>query len=241
MHEAPFNKKPIDSFKPFLPVILKIAGTIILIIAILFGINYALNASAPTVEVKGDTWIPAYSMKEGKEDSKVKVVLFFDLQCSACKANEPALKNVISKLKDRVLFIHRNFPLRDIHPLAQSAGEGAQAASRQGLDKFLVYKEQVYALQSSLSPANITKAAENAGLDIDRWNKDRNGSVVEAEVNADYEFIRKATLPKSSFNGETNATGTPTTVVLVDDKPVNWYSGGLDEATQESEILKYLN
>lgn len=241
MKHTPFDKSPLDSVKEFFPLILKVTGAVVLVFVLIFGINFALNTFAPGSNVDGNKWIPSYSMVKGDKDSKVKVVFFFDLQCSACKANEPTLLNVVSKLQDKkVSFVYRNFPLSDIHPMAQLAAEGAQSASRQGLDKYLAYKAEVYALQSELSPTALSTAARNANLDYDQWNRDRNSNAVVNEVKADLEFVKNLNLPQSTFNGQTKPSGTPTTVVLVDDQPVNWWSGGLDEAAQLGEIEKRL-
>lgn len=240
---VPYNDKPSDSIKNFLPIILKISGVIILVIAVLFGVNYALNVYTPATKVDGNKWIPGYSAKAGKKDAKIQLIYFYDLQCSACKDNDPKLNDIVAKYGDKIGFVYRNYPLTEIHPYAEIAAKGAQGASRQGFEKYSEYKKQVFAVQSELSGGKIESAAKNAGLNVEEWNKERNSSIVSSEVKADLDFIKSVNLPNSTVPNVSGnkANGTPTNVILEDEKPVDWWSGSIEQATQELTINKYLN
>jgi protein-disulfide isomerase len=221
----------------------KVIGGLLVLVLIVFGINYAVTVFAPKSSVDGNKWIPSYSLVLGKKDSKIKMVYFFDLQCPACKDNDPKLTDLVTKYQDRMGFVYRNYPLTSIHPFADLAAKGAQGALRQGQDKYLEFKKQIFAVQNELSASKIETAGKNANLDIDKWNNDRYSSVINDEVKADLAFVTKVNLPNSTNPKATgnNANGTPTVVLIEDEKPIDWWSGSVEQTTQEATINKYLD
>ena len=67
----------------------------------------------------------------GKEDSKVVVVEYADLQCPGCATMMPKISKLHEQYGDRVAFVFRNFPI-DGHQNARAASAAVESAGLQG-------------------------------------------------------------------------------------------------------------
>jgi thiol-disulfide isomerase/thioredoxin len=193
---------------------------------------------------KGQMWIPSYSPTIGNKDSKLALVYFYDFQCGFCKDNDLKLSQVQESKKDKMLFVYRNLPLQEIHPYAEMAARSAMAVHRQSPEKFFTYKKEVFSKQNQLGPALLEEVAKNSQIDITRWNRDKNDRSLNDEIRADVKFITDSTLPKSSLQNKEKLAGsnigTPTSIILKDGKPVDWWSGSIESSQQIKIIEKYL-
>lgn len=94
----------------------------------------------------------------------VAIVVFGDYQCSYCRELEPELAAVMTVRPD-VRIVWKNLPIRNQHPLAQTAAEAALCAGRQGR-----YFEMHDLLMRSGPPADLSlygPLADEAGADAD--------------------------------------------------------------------------
>lgn len=92
------------------------------------------------------------------------VVVFGDYQCSYCQALEPELSAVLAARPD-VRIVWKNLPIRNQHPLAQTAAEAALCAGRQG--KYFAMHDL---LMRSGPPADVSlygPLADEAGVNAD--------------------------------------------------------------------------
>lgn len=84
----------------------------------------------------------------GKKDAPVIMIEFSDFQCPFCgrfwKDTLPQIKKDYVDT-GKVLFVYKDFPLRQIHPLAQKAAEAANCAAEQG--KFWEYHDALFGKQ----------------------------------------------------------------------------------------------
>ena len=222
-----------------------------LLIALLIGVGIYFwigNSSKGNEVYKFESsWVRPYNVKVGKPDSNVKLVYFYDLQCPACKANDVDLEKVKVAYSEKVEFVYRNMPLTQLHAYAGIAAKGAQAASRQGTDKYFEFKKNIFAVQETLSPDKIETAAKQVvGLDKAQWDKDFKSISVENEVAWDKKDITDQELPESTIikdgnnKSVTKASGTPTNLVLKDGKIVDWWTGGLSSEKQSAVLNKAL-
>lgn len=67
----------------------------------------------------------------GKEDSKVIVIEYADLQCPGCATMMPKMTKLHEQYGDRVTFIFRNYPI-DGHQNARAASAAVESAGLQG-------------------------------------------------------------------------------------------------------------
>ena len=70
---------------------------------------------------------------QGEESAKATLVEYGDYECPYCGQAYPIVKQVQKRLKNKLRFVFRNFPITQIHPHAQHAAEAAEAAAAQNL------------------------------------------------------------------------------------------------------------
>lgn len=133
------------------------------------GLNYTTDFSSFT-EV-GDL-VNEGDFQQGSVTAKVTLVNFSDFECPYCRQVHPVilgLKNTFSDEELRIVF--RHLPLTEIHNEAYPAAVAAQAATNQG--KFKEYADALFANPTRLGEDFYQSVAEQLGLDLERFNADR--------------------------------------------------------------------
>jgi Na+/H+ antiporter NhaA/protein-disulfide isomerase len=102
----------------------------------------------------------------GPEDAAVTLLEYGDLECPYCGRAEAIIRELLSDFGD-LRYVWRHLPLNDVHPHAQLAAEAAEAAAAQG--RFWEMHDALLARQDDLSLRNILAAAEELGLDMERF------------------------------------------------------------------------
>jgi protein-disulfide isomerase len=127
----------------------------------------------------------AYDPLRVKGDPKapVTIVEFSDFQCPFCKKSEGTLHELLTKYSGRVKLAYLDFPLREIHPQAQSAAEAARCAGEQG--KFWEYHDALYADQSKLDGSELLTRARALNLDEKSFQSCLNSGKFKSKVEAD--------------------------------------------------------
>ena len=122
------------------------------------------------------------------------LVEYSDFQCPACKSFSDFIKSEIeasgsanSSIMKKVTFVYRHFPLSQ-HAHAEEAALAAEAAGKQG--KFFEYSNIVFDNQKDWSEdkdaiKKFESYAEDLGLDLDKFKKDRDSKEIKDKVNAD--------------------------------------------------------
>ncbi len=118
----------------------------------------------------------------GQPDAKVTLVEFMDFQCPFCARVQPTLQQIRDTYGDQVRVVFKHLPL-NFHPKAPGAAAAAEAAHRQG--KFWEMEELIFANQKTLDDEHYRAWAQQLGLDVAQWDKDRQSPEVAARVAAD--------------------------------------------------------
>lgn len=118
------------------------------------------------------------------------LVEYGDYQCPACLAYHGFVRQLLAEAGDRVAFVYRNFPLRNVHQFAQIAAQSAEAAGKQG--KFWEMYDLLYSSQASWSKENdagktFEGYAQSLGLNLDQFKKDRDSDGVKNKVEEDFQ------------------------------------------------------
>ncbi len=131
--------------------------------------------------------IVAYDPARVKGDPKapITIVEFSDFQCPFCKKSESTLHELLTKYSGRVKLAYLDFPLREIHPQAQSAAEAARCAGEQG--KFWEYHDALYADQSKLGGPELATHARALNLDQKSFQSCLDSGKFKSKVEADLE------------------------------------------------------
>ncbi len=233
-----YDESLTDSLKRFAPTLIAIGAILAVLLIGFFGFRWYQDRNG-TEAVSSSNFIRDYNFRAGKKDASVKLVYGFDLQCPACKTANTPLKEFAAEYKDKIEFVYKNFPL-SIHPFAKPAAYGLQASQRQ--DKFLDYKDKIFESQSQLNTNTIEKAGQDLGLDMNRWNSDRNSREIRDQVDQDSSDFTSIKLPNSTFGSEGNSpSATPSHIIIKDGKIVDWWSGGVSVDDYKIRIDKYLN
>ena len=135
------------------------------------------------------------SLREGKEgghirgpaDAPVTLEEFGDYECPPCGNLAAPLNQLEHDYRPRLRMIFRNFPLVN-HPHARDAACAAEAAGLQG--KFwemhdLLYKEQLTWSKAPDARVLFSAYAGTLGLDLARFERDRDSDVVKGRLAAD--------------------------------------------------------
>lgn len=98
----------------------------------------------------------------GNKEAAVKIELFSDFQCPACKTSEPLVKEVLQTFSDKISLSYKHYPLVVIHTQAFRAALAAECANDQG--KFWEYHDVLYDKQPEFSKEQLISYAKNLGL-----------------------------------------------------------------------------
>lgn len=118
------------------------------------------------------------------------IVEFADLQCPACKAYHPMVKELLQAYPDRVKLKFKHFPLVAIHKNAMPSALASEAAGRQG--KFFEFVDMAYEKQGEWSElpnpqGRFEEYAQAVGLDLEQFRADQKDKALEATINAQRE------------------------------------------------------
>ena len=128
----------------------------------------------------------------GPADAPVTLIQYGDFECPYCGRAEGALREIRDRYGDRLRFVFRHYPLREVHPHAASAAVASEAAADQG--RFWEMHDMLFANQLALTDVDLTAYGDRLGVDV--WaDLDRH----RARVNADREAGERG-----------GVTGTPT-------------------------------
>ena len=121
---------------------------------------------------------------QGTTEAAVTLVEYGDYECPYCGAAYPIIKEVQSRMGERLRFVFRNFPITTSHPHAEQAAETAEAAATQ--DKFWEMHDLLYENQKRLRDPDLRDYAERLALDVERFDKELAEHVHAARVREDF-------------------------------------------------------
>jgi protein-disulfide isomerase len=108
---------------------------------------------------------------QGPADAPVTLVEYGDFECPFCGMAYTDLKEIRSRVGDRLRFVFRHFP-RPVHPHAFNAAEASECAAAQGEGYFWAMHDQLFEHQHALENENLVDYAKSIGLDRSRFVQD---------------------------------------------------------------------
>jgi len=157
-------------------------GIILGFLAILIVLIKLVGTSGSPVSNDKISNFPSVSADDityGSTSAKVTLVEYSDFQCPACAAYYPTVKKIKEAYKYKIVFVYRNFPLRQNHKNAEISARAGYAAHKQG--KFWEMHDMLFENQASWSGLNDPKDtfieyAQKLGLDLEKFKTDINSS-----------------------------------------------------------------
>jgi len=125
----------------------------------------------------------AESSTKGPLDADVVLLKFSDFECPYCAVAAGEMKEFTKAHEDDVLYVYKQFPLVSIHDEAMPAAKAAWAAGQQ--DQFWIYHDGLFAFQDKLGEDYYVELAEQIGLDMDAFERDRNSPEAQAAIDKD--------------------------------------------------------
>jgi protein-disulfide isomerase len=120
----------------------------------------------------------------GKVDAPLSLLEYGDYECVYCGQAYPVIEKIRRTLGDRLRFVHRHFPLTQIHPHAHQAAEATEAAGAQG--RFWEMHDTLFTHQRALDDAHLTQYAISLGLDMTQFTRALNSHVFAVRARQDF-------------------------------------------------------
>ncbi len=112
---------------------------------------------------------PARDHIRGPEDAPITLIEYGDLECPYCGRTETIVRELLADFGD-LRYVWRHLPLSDVHPFAQLAAEGAEAAAQQG--KFWEMHDLLLGHEGPFRQPDLVAYAKWLELDVERFEGD---------------------------------------------------------------------
>jgi Na+:H+ antiporter, NhaA family len=107
-------------------------------------------------------------LRGGEPNDAITLVEYGDYECPYSRAAYRSIQGIERELGERLCFVFRHFPLREIHPHAQLAAEAAEEAAAH--DRFWAVHDLLFGHQRSLEKPDLRRYAADAGLDLTEFD-----------------------------------------------------------------------
>ena len=128
---------------------------------------------------------------------QVRLIEFSDFQCPYCATASSTLQAFLAKNGNKLSLTYKFYPLERIHPEALPSARAAWAAQQQGT--FWEFHDALFAAQERLGEPLYLEIARNQGLDLKRFNSDRQGPASLEAINRDRELADRLGLEGTPF------------------------------------------
>ncbi|HEX3922581.1 MAG TPA: Na+/H+ antiporter NhaA [Streptosporangiaceae bacterium] len=118
----------------------------------------------------------------GPAKAPVTLIEYGDFECPYCGQAEPVIRELLADYGD-LRYVWRHLPLADVHPHAQLAAEGSEAAARQG--KFWEMHDQLLEHQGALTAEDLIGYASDLGLAAGQFARDLSRGAGAARIDED--------------------------------------------------------
>ena len=198
-------------------------------------VSVYLNSPTPVRAVVG-----VDGPSRGPANAAVTIVEFEDFQCPFCRRAQDIMEQVLARYKDRVRMVHRDLPLRTLHPASWKVHEAGRCAEEQG--KFWEYRTLLYKNPAAISPEQLNNYASQAGLNVSDFTKCLDSGKFNAVIQKDEDEANRLGVQSTPFffiNGRLLSGAQPMSefVRIIEDelnKPRT------DRSTKTSEVDKTL-
>jgi protein-disulfide isomerase len=139
---------------------------------------------------------------KGPAKARITLVEFSDFECPYCSKAALKIESILKAYPNDARLIYKQYPL-PTHPHAKMAAQAALAALAQ--DKFWPLHDKLFANFNRLNDATVLGLAKETGLDMTRFDADRNSVKVKTAVEKDIvdgNKVQVAGTPTLFINGK---------------------------------------
>ncbi|MBJ7329064.1 MAG: Na+/H+ antiporter NhaA [Solirubrobacteraceae bacterium] len=126
---------------------------------------------------------PARDHVRGRPDAPLTLIEYGDFECPFCGRATGVVAELRARFGDELRYVFRHLPLTDVHPHAELAAHGAEAASAQGA--FWEMHDLLFAHQDELTVEDLAGYAGELGLDVERFLDDLENTTFADHVRDD--------------------------------------------------------
>jgi protein-disulfide isomerase len=177
----------------------------------------------------------------GNKDAKVVVVNFDDFQCPFCsRMHQTLFPELLKEYGDRVGFVYKDFPLREIHPWAAHAAVDANCLGAQNNDAYWDFADYIHGNQHEVS-SEKTREGQFAALDRLTTQQGQKHNLDQTKLQSCIKAQNEDAVKASTKEGESvGVSATPTLFVNGQEMdgalPVSDVRLVLDRALQEAGV-----
>ena len=130
----------------------------------------------------------------GNQNAPVRIIVYSDFQCPACKYYASFMDRIVSDEGTNVALVYRNFPLYQNHPYTLAASFAAEAAGKQGkfwdMHAMLFTKQDEWLQSKSIDEAQgfFRSYAKTLKLDVNQFSQDMASRDIMDKVFAQYQM-----------------------------------------------------
>jgi protein-disulfide isomerase len=121
---------------------------------------------------------------QGDENASCVLVEYGDYECPHCGAAYAVIKKLQKRFGHGLRFVFRNFPLTNIHPMAQAAAETAEFAGDK--DHFWQMHDKIFENQDQLGPPLLAALVKELGLSVNDWERSLEEGTYRSRVQSDF-------------------------------------------------------
>jgi protein-disulfide isomerase len=123
----------------------------------------------------------------GPTNAKVTLIEYSDFQCPYCSRHLPTLQQIMTQYPNDVRLVYRHFPLSQIHPQAQKAGEAAECVAKLGGNNaFWSMHDKLFENQATLGTETYKRLAGEVGVNVDQFTTCLDSGEMTQRVTQDY-------------------------------------------------------
>lgn len=111
------------------------------------------------------------------------ILEYGDYECPYSRMAFREIERLEGRPEGELRFAFRHFPLTEIHPHALAAARAAEAAAAQ--DRFWDMHELLFHRQKALGDDDLRRYADDLGLDLAAFERDRTGAAVLERIRRD--------------------------------------------------------
>jgi protein-disulfide isomerase len=123
--------------------------------------------------------------KQGVTGAPVTIIEFADYQCPFCAEADKSIKTLLDQYSGKILFVYRDFPLKESHLFAFQAAEAADCAGNQ--NKYWEMHDVLLINQDNLDTSSLKEYAAQLSLNRAQFDLCLANHEFESEINNDFE------------------------------------------------------
>lgn len=121
---------------------------------------------------------------QGNPDAEWTLVEYGDYECPICGQAYPVVKRLQEHLGDHLVFVFRNFPLREIHPFAEHAAETAEFGAAHG--RFWEMHDLLFQNREDLEDEILFQLAAEIGLSAHKLRRSLASEIYRGRIDLDF-------------------------------------------------------